>query len=541
MKTAVLYVRVSTDEQARSGYSLPFQKDVLEKYSAINNIEVLATFEDDASAKSFDRPGFQSMLSFCRKHKKTLNYVLFAKWDRFSRNATESLNMIQTLRSMDIEPQAIHQPIDFSIPQNKIMLAIYLMEPEVNTDVRSIATKEGLRKIKQLGGWVHAAPVGYRLKRTKENIPTLEPGERAPLIKEAFELMAENKYTQKEVRKMLSQKGLYMSESHFLKVLRNKLYLGYIHLDAYKHEPARDVRGLHPPIVSEELFYKVQYLLDTNGGYKGKMRKLHPSFPLRGHLTCNRCGGNLTGSFSRGRKFRYPYYHCRNGCKERFSAYDANEHFSEYLRLLKPAPEVVVLYKEIMQDVFQSREGNGEVQKKEINTKIKKVNEKLGRADELLIEGKLPSDRYKEATRKYRLQLHELEEEKKNLSVAKHNYHKYLDFGFHLVENLDVFYETASPELKHRFLGSTFPGKIIFENGKCRTPNLNPVISLFCRNSKVLNPDKKEKSPEEGDFFNLGTQERSRTFTSLRTLRPERSASTNSATWAVLQKNGVQI
>lgn len=55
MKSAYLYVRVSTDEQKRKGYSLPEQEDRLLKYCN-NNIEVKGIYGEDFSAKNFNRP-----------------------------------------------------------------------------------------------------------------------------------------------------------------------------------------------------------------------------------------------------------------------------------------------------------------------------------------------------------------------------------------------------------------------------------------------------------------------------------------------------
>ncbi len=172
MKTAVIYTRVSTEEQARVGMSLDFQEDMLRRYCSLNDIEIYQEFQDPGrTAKNFDRPGFQKLLSYIKKHRKVIDLVLFSKWDRFSRNTTDSLNMIREFQNMGIEPQAVQQPIDFSIPQNKFMLAFYLTEPEVNNDVRSQNTTEGLRKRLEKGGWVYHAPAGYTNSRTPEIFP----------------------------------------------------------------------------------------------------------------------------------------------------------------------------------------------------------------------------------------------------------------------------------------------------------------------------------------------------------------------------------
>src|SRR6195952_2872185 len=80
--------------------------------------------------------------------------VLFTKWDRFSRNAPDAYQMIHTLKVLGVEPQAIEQPLDMSVPENKMMLAIYLTAPEIENDRRALNTFYGLSwaRYSNLGG-----------------------------------------------------------------------------------------------------------------------------------------------------------------------------------------------------------------------------------------------------------------------------------------------------------------------------------------------------------------------------------------------------
>ena len=122
MKTADLYIRVSTDEQADKGYSQRNQEEALRKYCDINLIEVGKVIFEDHSAKTFNRPRWNEFLAALTKRKKvksTSSLLIFTKWDRFSRNAGDAYQMINILRKYGIEPQAIEQPLDLSIPENK--------------------------------------------------------------------------------------------------------------------------------------------------------------------------------------------------------------------------------------------------------------------------------------------------------------------------------------------------------------------------------------------------------------------------------------
>lgn len=69
--------------------------------------------------------------------------------------------MISKLKSFGVEPQAIEQPLDMSVPENKMMLAIYLTAPEIENDRRGLNTFYGMRRARKEGRWPGLAPVGY--------------------------------------------------------------------------------------------------------------------------------------------------------------------------------------------------------------------------------------------------------------------------------------------------------------------------------------------------------------------------------------------
>jgi site-specific DNA recombinase len=162
MKSAYLYVRVSTDEQKRKGYSLPDQEDRLIKYCESNGIEVQGIFREDFSAKNFNRPEWkQLVITIKKKSAKKVDSILFVKWDRFSRNIEYAYEMIGLLRKYNVTAMAIDQPINFEIPESTVMLAVYLAVPEAENTRRSLNTSNGMRRAKLLGRHPNRAPLGY--------------------------------------------------------------------------------------------------------------------------------------------------------------------------------------------------------------------------------------------------------------------------------------------------------------------------------------------------------------------------------------------
>ena len=152
MKRAALMARVSSDEQAK-GYSLDVQSEALEKYCERNDIEIVYTFREDHSAKNFDRPAFKEFLDHAKRNKAGINLLLFTSWDRFSRNILDAYLVIEKLKKLDIMPQAIEQPIDLTIPENKAILAMFLVIPEIDNDRRSIKTRGGINAALKAGRW----------------------------------------------------------------------------------------------------------------------------------------------------------------------------------------------------------------------------------------------------------------------------------------------------------------------------------------------------------------------------------------------------
>lgn len=125
MKTTIIYIRVSTDEQAQKGYSQRSEEEKLSKYCKYNQIEIAQTVFEDHSAKNFERPAWAAMMKHLNMNKSTRpQLILFTRWDRFCRNTANAYYMISQLQKLSIETQATDQPLDMSVPENKALLAM---------------------------------------------------------------------------------------------------------------------------------------------------------------------------------------------------------------------------------------------------------------------------------------------------------------------------------------------------------------------------------------------------------------------------------
>lgn len=152
MNSAYIYVRVSTDEQMRRGYSLIEKEERLLKYCEINNIQVISTFREDYSAKDSNRPEWKKLIKTIKKDKnRPSRNILFLKWDRFSRNIQYAFQMLGILKDLNIQAMAIDQPIYFNIAESIVMLAVYLSIPEAENSRRGKNTSDGMRRGSEAG------------------------------------------------------------------------------------------------------------------------------------------------------------------------------------------------------------------------------------------------------------------------------------------------------------------------------------------------------------------------------------------------------
>lgn len=408
------------------------------------------------------------------------------------------------MQKIGIETQAIEQPLDLSVPENKMMLAFYLAAPEVENDRRSINTAMGMHKAKKEGRFMSVAPYGYKNIRQEDGRGKIVPHPiEAPLVKQLFDEFSTGKFDSEGLRKTMYSKGLKVSRSRFPSILRNVVYTGQIFVPEFKDEPEHFVKGQHEAIIDISTFQKVQNILSGKGIIRKVSNTSRKEFPLRGFLQCRLCGGVMTASASKGNGGKYYYYHCQKGCEERFKATTANEMFQTFLTQLKPKEGVVKLYETILKDTFSNLSKVNTIEIKRIDDLMKKNRTRILNAQSLMLDAELTSKEYREIKTKLERDNNELLQQKLMLSSGKDDYSDYVSMCCTFLKNMDTAYVKAPLEIKRNMIGSIFPGKLIFENSKYRTTRVNEVVSLICLNNSDLG-EKKEGQPKNN--FKLSFQ-----------------------------------
>ena len=481
-KKAILYCRVSTDEQAQKGFSLRDQEERLKAYCAKKEINIVRIYREDHSAKSFIRPKFIELYEFLKNRKNKVDLLLFLKWDRFSRNAPEAYDMLKKLTKLGITAMATEQPIDLSVPEQKFMLALYLTAPEVENDRRSINVTQGIRRARLEGKWPGPAPMGYSNKRDESNRPIIAPNEKAIFIKKAFLELERNRYTIEQIRNDLLNEGFRCSKSNFHTIIRNPLYMGKIKIEAHGEHPSQIVDGIHSPIISQELFYRVQEVLDGRRKKNAQpmIHSVHEKLPLRGILKCPECGKKLTGSGSLGNGGRFFYYHCSKGCKVRFRAELVNNAVNKIICQIKVESIFKDLYEEIVNDLITSNGQSKESQLKKIDKEVELLKARITNLENKYADNEINTVSFNEMKNRFSTELRELESHKSDLNTYSKDMVMPVEHCMKTISDIGEMYSNADAAIQREIVGSIFPEYIVFSNKKVRTVRMNEVIKLLC-------------------------------------------------------------
>jgi site-specific DNA recombinase len=294
---AVAYVRESTEEQGQ-GFSPDAQREGIRRFAPENSLELVGEYCDFHSGwrKSEARPEFQRLMADAAAGK--FDVVLVYHTSRFARNQVEARRYKQLLRErLGIRVVSVTQPMgeDHTDPSAFLAESIHEMFDEYYSVSLSFWTRSGLKEKARQGHLVGSLPWGYvRDPATKLAIPHPE---RAPLVLALFERYATGQESDRTLAAWLNAKGARTArERQFSKdtvreMLCNAAYAGYV---SGLRDKSRSIRGLHEPIVSDELFDRVQEVRSW------RTRVVKPGRPsdeylLRKLIHCERCGARMHG------------------------------------------------------------------------------------------------------------------------------------------------------------------------------------------------------------------------------------------------------
>ena len=298
-KQVVIYARVSSREQEREGFSIPAQLKLLKEYALKQGFQIVKEYSDAETAKKAGRTNYNAMLAFLKDnpHIKT---VLVEKTDRLYRNFKDYV----TLEDYDLEVHLVKESTVISKnskSHDKFIHGIKVLMAKNYIDNLSEEISKGLKEAVEEGYWPFKPPYGYLRGAKKELIIDKST---ILFIRRAFELFSTGKFSLRQLCEHLFLEGYYykadrpkITQCVLEGMLKNVFYVGQMNCNGIIYQ------GKHAPIVSRELFDKVQIaFLKTS---RSRVRK-NFDFLYPGIAKCGICGYAFCGERQKGNI----YYRC---------------------------------------------------------------------------------------------------------------------------------------------------------------------------------------------------------------------------------------
>ena len=266
-KIAGIYIRVSTEDQAREGFSLGEQEEKLRQLCKYKDFEIFKIYKDAGiSAKNMkDRPAFQQMLEDMKTGK--LNYIVAYKLDRVTRSVRDLEVLISTLEQYHCYLICDRDDVNTSTANGRFFVRMLTVLSQLEIEIVSERTKFGLNGAIKAGHIPGKVPLGYYRdadKTLKVDVTTKD------IVLRIFELYLEGKSYQTisnmlNDEKVLSPNNKKWCDSTIDRIINNKIYIG--DYERYKYDTDKETElfvDVVPPIITRAMWEEVQKQKEKN-------------------------------------------------------------------------------------------------------------------------------------------------------------------------------------------------------------------------------------------------------------------------------------
>ena len=410
-----MYVRVSSKEQEKEGFSIPAQRKLLQQYALDHGLEIVREFEDVETAKRSGRQAFTDMVAFLAR--SSCKVVLVEKTDRLYRNIKDWV----TVADLDAEIHLVKEGTvlsEDSRSSEKFMHGIRVLMAKNYIDNLSEEVRKGMREKAEQGHWPTVAHIGYINDTTVRRID-VDP-ERGPLVAKLFEWYATGTVSLKELTARAAAIGLThprsgrkLTKSEIHRVLHNPIYAGEFRWKGKQYA------GLHTPIISRRLFEDVQDVFAIHN----RPRYTKHQHAFAGLVTCGRCGCAMTAELKKG---KYIYYHC-TGFKGRcgntyIREEDLSRLFADVIKRIHISAEVAEWITEALRESQDDKQKFHRASVMRLQQQYLAVQAKIDRAYEDRLSGRVSDELWERKTKQWEQELADVRRDTALHESASHDY-----------------------------------------------------------------------------------------------------------------------
>jgi len=493
----IIYTRVSSKEQ-EEGYSLETQRKAIELHAQKNNLYIIAYFGGTyESAKNDERKEFTRMLTFARRSKEKISYILVYSVDRFSRSGANAIFIASELRKENINIYAVTQPSDTATSSGKLQQNIQFIFSEYDNDLRREKCVAGMKEKLMKGYWIQKAPLGYD-QYTKHREQSITVNATGKILRKAFYWKADDNLNNLEILERLYAAGVKVSHQQITEIFRNPFYCGIIR---HNLMPGKVIQGKHEKLISEELFLRI----NTDKKRQNiKFKKEFEETPLKNFLKCGTCGTAFAGYLVKPKGLYY--YKCnKKGCKCNKSAKILNLLFKDYLKDFEIFKKQIEPVKdEFVNYITKNNDGNKENEKL-FKTQLTEMVKKIETLEEKFIQEEINKELYDKFLLKYKTEKRNIEEKIANTRLDLSNLENLIKRYINMCLDLPSLWEKATFHAKMEIQNIMFPEGILYDREKndYRTPKINAAILLITRLASNLGEGIKKKTALLGGLSNL--------------------------------------
>ena len=313
-KNAGIYIRVSTEDQAREGFSLGEQQEKLEQLCKYKDYKIFKIYKDAGiSAKDMEhRPAFQQMLQDMRAGK--INYIVAYKLDRVTRSVRDLEVLISDLEKHNCYLVCDRDDVNTSTANGRFFVRMLTVLSQLEIEIVSERTKFGLTGAIKCGHIPGTCPLGYKRDESKKVIIDETTKD---VILRIFNMYLEGKSFQTIANILNEEKVLTpknWTDATIEKIINNKIYVG----DYERYKRVAKEQGIETvvyhdvvePIITRAMYEDVQRQKEINQRAYCRDR----IYIFMQKLVCPKCGKTMTCKGAGGKKKKYMYYHC-DDCK----------------------------------------------------------------------------------------------------------------------------------------------------------------------------------------------------------------------------------
>ena len=313
-KVAGIYIRVSTEDQVREGFSLGEQEEKLKQLCEYKDYKVYKVYKDAGiSAKNMSgRPAFQQMLEDMRAEK--INYIVAYKLDRVTRSVRDLEVLISELEEHHCYLVCDRDDVNTSSANGRFFVRMLTVLSQLEIEIVSERTKFGLTGAIKSGHIPGTCPLGYKRDTSKKMV--IDETTKDVVIR-IFNLYLQGKSYQTIANILNEEKVLEpkkWDDSTIEKILNNKIYVG----DYERFKRVAKEQGKEPviypnvvePIITRAMFEDIQMQKEKNQRAYCRDRV----YIFMQKMKCPKCGKIMGSKGTGGKKKKYMYYHCSD-CK----------------------------------------------------------------------------------------------------------------------------------------------------------------------------------------------------------------------------------